>query len=256
MNLLLFIGLLLSGTLSASTDFLLSTQHATITRQNETGWQHELFAKHDLGRKFSAGLSGTYLERFTFFEKRAGAFLGYKASDKLTLQAHYHLGERDNEILPREQRALSAYYALGSGLTPYAVYRDHRYSKTRVHMLNLGMEIEKIPYVILIPQIMMGNATFDGPASTETIHNYGLRAMYYVEKKFTAFVFGFRGKEATQGIVGIGSNELVDTRTGGLGGSWHFKDNFRAELVFDHTDYEQLKNQFLTTTLNLYWTVE
>lgn len=256
MNLLLFIGLALSGTLFASTDFLLSSQHISITRQNETGWQHELFGKHDLGRKISVGLSGTYLERFDFYEKRFGAFVGYKATDKLTLQAHYHLGVNDNEILPREQRALSAYYALSSGLTPYLVYRDHRYSETRLHMVNLGMEIEKIPYIILIPQVMIGNATFSSPAGTETVNNYGLRAMYYVEKKFTAFVFGFRGKEATQGIVGVASNELVDTRTGGLGGSWYFKDNLRAEIVFDHTDYEQLKNQFLTTTLNLYWTVE
>ena len=246
----------LSGTLRASTDFLLSSQHVTITRQNETGWQHEIFGKHDLGRKFSAGLSGSYLERFNFFEKRFGTFVGYKATDKLNIQAHFHLGDGDNQILPREQRALSAYYALADGFTPYFVYRDHRYSETRVHMANLGMEIEKIPYVILIPQFMLGKATFAGPASTETIHNYGLRAMYYVEKKFTAFLFGFRGKEATQGIVGGGSNELVDTRTGGLGGSWYFHDNLRAEIVFDHTDYDQLKNQFLTTTLNLYWTVE
>lgn len=256
MNLLLLVGLMLSGTLSASTDFLFSTQHITITRNNAIGRMHEVFVKHDLNRKYSVGINGSYLERFSFFEKRAGAFVGLRATDKLTLQGHYHLGEGDNEILPREQRALSAYYALGSGFTPYAVYRDHRYSQTRVHMLNLGTEIEKIPNVILIPQVMIGNATFDGPASTETIHNYGLRAMYYVEKKFTAFVFGFRGKEATQGIVGVGTNELVDTRTGGLGGSWFFKDNLRAELVFDHTDYEQLKNQFLTTTFNLYWTVE
>ncbi len=256
MYLLLFIGLMLSDTLFASTEFLLSSQHITITRQNETGRQHEVFAKHDLDRKISAGLSGTYLERFAFFEKRAGAFLGYKPTDRLSLQVHYHLGEGDNEILPREQKAITAYYAIASGFTPYFVYRDHRYSETRVHMANLGMEIEKIPYLILIPQVMVGNATFESPASTETIHNFGLRAMYYVEKKFTAFVFGFRGKEATQGIVGVGSNELVDTRTGGLGGSWFFKENLRAELVFDHTDYEQLKNQFLTTTLNIYWTVE
>lgn len=256
MNLLLFIGLSLSGTLFASTDVLLSTQHISITRQNETGRQHELFVKHDLNRKFSAGLSGTYLERFSFSEKRFGTYVRYNANSKLNLLAHYHLGEGDNEILPREQRALSAYYAIAKGYTPYVVYRDHRYSQTRVHMANLGMEIETIPFMIIIPQVMIGNATFDSPAGTETVHNFGIRAIYYVEKKFNAFVFGFRGNEATQGIVGIGSNELVDTRTGGLGGSWYFKDNLRAELSFDHTDYEQLKNQFLTTTFNLHWTVK
>lgn len=254
MNLLLFIGLALSGTLMASTDFYLTTQHITITRQNETGWQHELSGKHDLNRKLYAGLNGTYVERFTFFEKRYGAFVGFRPSDKLTLEARYYLGEGDNEILPRDQRVLSAYYALAPGFTPYLVYRDNRYSITRVHMANLGMEIEKIPNIILIPQVMVGKATFKQPAGTEDIHNYGLRAMYYVDKKFTAFIFGFRGKEASQGIIGR-SNELVDTRTGGFGGSWFFTDNFRVEGVFDHTDYKQFDNQFLTTTLNLYWTV-
>ena len=254
MNYLLLVVLIWSANILASTDLFLSTQHVTITRQNETGWQHELSIRHDLGRKTAVGLNGTYLERFSFFEKRIGAFLAYKASDRLTLEGRYYLGETDNEILPRDQKVLSAYYALAPGFTPYLVYRDHRYSITRVHMANLGMEIEKFPNIILIPQVMVGRATIKSPAGTEDIHNYGLRAMYYEEKKFTAFVFGYRGKEASQGIVGR-SNVLVDTRTGGLGGSYYFRDDIRAELIFDHTDYEQLKNQFLTTTLNLYWTV-
>lgn len=252
---LLYIGLLLSGSLFATTELFLSTQHISITRQNETAWQHELGVKQDLGRKIFAGVTGTYIERFSFFEKRYGAFVGFRPSDRVTLEARYYLGEGDNEILPREQRMLSAYYSLAPGFTPFVFYRDNRYSVTRVHEGRLGMEIEKIPHVILIPQLMFGKATFATPAGTETIHNYGLRAMYYEEKKFTAFVFGYRGKEASQGIVGR-SNILVDTRTGGLGGSWYFSDNFRAEMVFDHTDYQQFKNQFLTTTLNLYWTVD
>ncbi|MES2526046.1 MAG: hypothetical protein V4598_03130 [Bdellovibrionota bacterium] len=255
MNFLLFAILFASGTAMSSTDFYLSTTHVNITRQNEEGWQHELSGKHDLGRKVYVGLNGTYLERFSFFEKRYGAFLGYKASDRLTLEARYYLGEGDNEILPREQKVLSAYYSVAPGFTPYLVYRDNRYSITRVHMMNLGMEIEKIPNIILIPQVMSGKATFASPSGTENIYNYGLRAMYYIEKKFTAFVFGFQGKEASQGIVGR-SNVLVDTKTAGFGGSWFFRDNFRVEGVLDHTDYKQFRNQFVTTTLNLYWTVD
>ena len=255
MNFLLFAVLFASGTALSSTDFFLSSHHLSITRQNETGWQHELSAKHDLGRKLSVGLNGTYLERFTLFEKRFGTVLGFRVSDKLTFEARYYLGENDNEILPREQRILSAYYSAAPGLTPYLVYRDNRYSITRVHLLNLGMEIEKFANWILIPQLMAGRATIHSPAGTEDIYNFGVRAIYYVEKKFNAFVFSFQGREASQGIVGR-SNLLVDTRSGGLGGSWYFSDNLRTEVVFDHTDYEQLKNQFLTTTLNLYWTVD
>ncbi len=244
--------LLLSGT-SFATDLFWSTQHIEIKRQNKIGWQHELQVKQDLSRKVYAGVGGTYIERFQFFEKRYGAFVGYKASDRLNLEARWYRGENDNQILPRDQKILSAYYAAAPGLTPYLVYRDYRYSVTRVHMANLGMEIEKIPNIILIPQVMAGKATFSTPAGTESIYNYGLRAMYYVEKKFTAFVFGYQGREASQGIVGQ-SNVLVDTRSGGFGGSYFFRDDLRAEFIFDHTDYRQLKNQFLTSTLNLYWT--
>lgn len=255
MNYLLLIALIWSGSILASTDLLLSSQNVSITRQNETGWQHELSVRTDVGRKTNAGLSGTYLERFSFFEKRFGGFLTYRPSDRLTVEGRYYLGENDNEILPREQRLLTAYYAAAPGYTPYLSYRDYRYSVTRVHMANLGMEIEKFANILLIPQVMAGRATFSTPAGTESIYNYGLRAMYYVEKKFTAFLFGYQGREASQGIVGR-SNTLVDTRSGGGGGSWYFTDRIRAELVFDHTNYKQLKNRFITSTLNLYWTVD
>lgn len=249
---LAFIILLLSGT-SLATDLLWSTQHISIRRQNKIGWQHELQLKQDLSRKIYAGIGGTYIERFSFYEKRFGAFVGMRPSDRLTLEARWYRGENDNQILPRDQKILSAYYALAPGYTPYVVYRDYRYSVTRVHMANLGVEIEKLPNFILIPQVMAGTATFSSPAGTESIYNYGLRAMYYVEKKFTAFLFGFKGREASQGIVGQ-SNILVSTLSGGLGGSYFFRDDLRGELVFDHTNYKELKNQFHTTTLNLYWT--
>lgn len=240
---------------SASTDFLLSSQHLSITRSNEEGWQHELVARHDFGRKTNAGISGTYLERFSFFEKRFGGFITQKLNDRLTVEARYYMGMNDNEILPRDQRQLSAYYALAPGFTPYIYLRDYRYSVTRVNMATIGMEIEKIPSIILIPQFMAGRATFSSPASTEGIYNYGLRAMYYQEQKFTAYVFGYMGREASQGIVGRTANFLVDTKTAGLGGSYYWTENFRTEFVVDHTDYDQLKRQFIMSTLNLYWTV-
>jgi hypothetical protein len=255
MNFLLFVILFLSGTAMSSSHFFFSSQYLNIARQNEIGWLNEISGRHDLGRKLSVGINGTYLERFSFFEKRFGAFVGYKVGDKLNFEARYYLGESDNEILPREQKVFSAYYSAAPGLTPYLVYRDNRYSMTRVHMLNLGMEIEKFANWILIPQVMVGRATIASPASSEDVYNYGMHAIYYVEKKFSAFIFGYQGKEASQGIVAR-SNLLVDTRTGGLGGSWYFTDDFRAEVIFDHTDYEQLKNQFISTTLNLYWMVE
>jgi hypothetical protein len=68
-------------------------------------------------------------------------------------------------------------------------------------------------------------------------------------------LFAFRGVEASQGIVGK-SNFLIDTKSGGLGASYYFIPQLKTELTVDHTDYQQLKNQFLTTTLNLVWDFE
>ncbi|MFL5786199.1 MAG: hypothetical protein ACJ76H_16390 [Bacteriovoracaceae bacterium] len=254
MNFLLVAVLAWSGTILASTDFFSSTQHISITRNNDTGWQQELQGKYDFNRKLSGGLGGSYLQRFSFYEKRFGGFVGYRFTDRLSVEARMYFGEEGNHILPRRQGILTAYYSLGCGWTPYLVYRDYRYSSTHVNMVNLGLEIETIPHFIFVPQVMIGNATFSGPATTEAVNSYGLRVMYYEEKKYTAFIYGARGKEAAQGIVGA-SNILVDTRTAGLGGSYFITEGLRAELVFDHTDYEQLKTQFLTTTLNLFWTV-
>ena len=82
-----------------------------------------------------------------------------------------------------------------------------------------------------------------------------MKLAYYREKFYSLCIFGYKGVEASQGIVGK-SNFLIDTASGGLGGSYHFIPQFKTELILDHTDYKQLKNQFLTTTLNLVWDFE
>jgi len=227
----------------------LVTQHLSLKRQHKTGWQSDLIAKATLSRKWEAGLQGTYLERFNFFEKRAGAFAFYRPNDRLTLEARYLQGS-GNQILPERQYHLHAYYALAQGLAPFLFYRDMKYSVTRLHAVNLGLEIEKIRSFIIIPQIMMGKATFNSPADTKNVYNYGLKVIYYQELRFSLFAFGYKGKEAAQGIIGA-SNQLIDTLSGGAGAGYYFRPATKAELVVDHTNYKQLKNQFLTTTLNL-----
>ncbi len=232
-------------------EILSTTQHVTIRKQDETGWQQDLIAKIDFSRKFDFGAQATYFERFNFFEKRAGGFVIFRPTESWSLEARYLQGI-GNEILPEKQAILSAYYAAAAGLAPFIYYRDTRYSVTHLHTVNLGVEIEKIPYIIIIPSVMVGRATFKSPGKTDNVHNYGLRASYYVEKKWAFTVFGYKGKEASQGIIGR-STKLIDTLSGGLGGTYYFNDDLKADLIFDHTDYDQLNTEFHTTTLNISW---
>ncbi len=227
------------------------TQHVNLRKQKTSGWQQDLLARIKVNDKVNVGGQVTYLERFDLYEKRIGGMVSYRPSERWTLEAHYLQG-KGNEILPVKQTILSGYYAWLSGLSPYLYYRDSRYSSTTLHTVNAGMEIEKIPGVIIIPSVMFGKASFDSPKQTRDVHNFGIRAIYYQEKKYAVSVFSYKGKEASQGIIGE-SSKLVDTLTGGMSFTWYFSPTFKSELAFDHTDYDQLKTEFHTTTLNLSW---
>lgn len=228
-----------------------TTQFVNLRRQKESGWYQAFRGKMDISSDVQIGAEASYLERFDLYDKQVGGLVNYRPGDRWTLEAKYLQG-KGNEILPEKQTHLTAYYALGSGLSPFIIYRDSRYSLTTVHSVNLGMEIEKIPHIIFIPMIMSGKATFKSPGETEDINSYGLRVTYYTENRYSFSVFGFRGKEASQGIIGR-STEVVDTLSGGFAGTWFFNDAFKSELVFDHTDFDQLKTEFHTLTLNLTW---
>jgi hypothetical protein len=232
-------------------EILSITQQVNIRKQDEIGWQQDLIARLDFNQTFDFGAQATYLERFDFYENRAGGFVVYRPNHRLTLQARYLQGS-DNEILPEKQAVISAYYAAAPGLTPYLYYQDTRYSVTHLHAVNLGIEIEKIPYFLIIPSIMGGRATFKSPAKSDDVYSYGLRVSYFQEKKFAVTVFGYKGREASQAIIGR-STELVDTLTGGLGATYYLTSNVKSELIFDHTDYDQLNTEFHTTTLLLSW---
>jgi hypothetical protein len=227
------------------------TQHVTLRKQDEVGLQQDVIAKINLNKIFDIGAQATYLERFDLFEKRVGGFMVIRPHKKWTVEARYLQG-MGNEVLPEKQAILSAYYAAGPGYSPYVFYRDSRYSVTHLHTINFGVEIEKIANIILIPSFMVGKATFKPLGKTDDVHNYGLRAIYYVEKTWAFTLFGYKGKEASQGIIGR-STELVDTLSGGLGGTYYFTDELKADLFFDHTDYDQLNTEFHTTTLNISW---
>lgn len=243
--------LILSGSVLAH-EVQFQTQHIDIQRQNLTGWQHDVLVKTALSRKYDFGLQATNLERFGLHENRIGAFLSYKPKDSLLFEVRYLKGEDNNQILPTDQYNVSAYWAMVQGLSPYLIYRDVKYNVTHLQIVNLGLEIEKFRGFVLIPQITGGKATSDRPAQTQDVYNYGLRAIYYQEKIFSITAFAYKGREASQGVVGR-PNFAIETLSGGIGAGYYFLPNIKAELSVDHTDYKELKNQFLTTTLNLRW---
>jgi hypothetical protein len=227
------------------------TQHVNVRRQSKSGWQQDIVAKIDVKENLQIGAQATYLERFDLFEKRVGGFVAHRLNDKTGLELRYLQG-MGNELLPEKQTILTGHHSLTSGLSPFAIYRDSRYSLTTLHTVQLGMEIEKMSHFIFIPSILAGRATFKGPHETNSVYSYGFRAIYYVEKEWSLAFFGYRGREASQGIIG-NSTLLVDTYSGGATGAYYFSSKFKSEFTFDHTDYGQLDNQFLTTTLNLTW---
>lgn len=227
------------------------TQHVSIRRTDQVGWLQEIIGRANVNDKFDVGLQGSYLERFNLFEKRAGGFLTYRPDKRWTFEGRYTQG-KGSKILPEKQSTLSTYYSLATGFTPFLIYRDSRYSVTTLHTANIGMEIEKLPGIILVPSFTLGTATFKSPGKTDDVYSYGIRAIFYKENRYSFSAWTYKGREASQGIIGQ-STILVDTWSGGLGAAYWWNQNFRTELLFDHTDYDQLKTEFHTTTLNLSW---
>lgn len=228
-----------------------TTQFINLKPTNQVGWLQDFDGRVSINQKFDGGFQVSYLERFNFFEKRLGGYMTYHPNERLTLEARYLQGN-GNQILPERQTILSAYYSAYDGLTPYLFYRDSRYSQTIVNTATLGMEIEKFKDIIFLPSFMLGRATFQSPAKTHDAYNYGLKMVYYKDHHFTFSAWGNKGREASQGIIGQ-STLLVNTLSAGAGAGYNFTYSIKGELLFDHTNYEELKTQFHTTTLNLSW---
>jgi hypothetical protein len=248
---LLPLTLLLISCSSLAHEVRLISHFIKINRQNQTAWQTDVLAKATLNRKFELGAQASYLERFNEQDRAAGPYLAWRVAPWLGLEAGYLQGS-GNEIMAQNLLYINAYYALEPGYSPFLLYRSARYSVTQLQAATLGIEIERLKNLIFIPQVMLGKATFQSPGKTDDVYNYGMRVIYYVEGSFGVFTYAHMGKEASQGIIGR-SSILVDTLTGGLGGSYVLRPDLKAELAIDHTDFAQLNNQFITTTLNLSW---
>lgn len=230
----------------------LITQHIKLNRQNDSAWQTDVLAKAVLNPKWEAGLQGTYLERFDLHERRAGVFAIFTPLSNLTLEARYLKGDSGVEILAQDHYTLSLYHALSEGISPYLLYQNSLYSITHLQSIKLGIEIEKIQSLIIIPQIMIGQAQFKDPAEVKEVNSLGLKLIYYKEQLYNFSVYAFKGLEASQAIIGE-SSTTVSTKSAGAGAGYYFTPDLKAEFIFDYTDLGKLKNQFLTSTLNLVW---
>jgi hypothetical protein len=251
-RLIVAIGIVFLSTSALAHEVQLITQYLKINRQNDTGLQTDLFAKATLSPKYEVGLQGTYLERFSYYEKRAGAFVIMRPSPSLTFEARYAKGDGDVEILPRDQYSLGVYHALSDGLSPFLSYQNVLYSITHVQSMRLGIEIEKFTNIIIIPQVMIGQAEFKDPAEVEEVNSLGLKVIYYREDLYSLLAYAYKGLEASQAIIGR-SATTIETKTVGGGGAYYFIPGVKTELLFEYMDLGELDNQFITTTLNLAW---
>lgn len=253
MRRLIIIAVAFLSTLSFAHEVQVITQHIKLNRTSDTAWQSDFLAKAALSPKWEAGLQGTYLERFDFYENRAGGFVVYHPNPSISLELRYLKGESEVQILPKDQYSVVLYHALTTGIAPYLIYQNSLYSITHLQTLGLGIEIEKIANFIIIPQIMIGQAQFKDPTEVKEVNNLGLKVIYYKERLYSLFLFANKGIQASQALIGLAS-ETIETKSAGFGAGYYFIPNLKAEYIFDYTDLGELDNQFLTSTLNLVWT--
>jgi hypothetical protein len=145
------------------------------------------------------------------------------------------------------------YHALADGISPYLLYQNSLYSITHLQTMRLGIEIEKIRSLIIIPQVMLGQAQFKDPTEVKEVNSFGLKVIYYKEQIYSLSAYAYKGVEAAQAIVGR-SSETIETKSVGVGAGYYFFHDIKTEFIFDYTDLGELDNQFLTSTLNLVWT--
>ena len=244
--------LLFLSDISTAHEVRLSTQHLKLNRQGKSGWQQDIFAKAQFSSNWHAGINGTYLERFDIYERRLGSMVVYSPHELLTIEASYQRGLDEVELLPRDQYQLSLYHALGTGTSPFLIFQNSLYTVTHLQSMRLGVELEKISGLILIPQVLLGQASFTNQSEHKNIYSLGLRAVYYKESNYSFILYGYRGTEAAQGAFGR-SSQTINTLTGGLGAGLDVMEALKTELLFDYTDFDEINNQFLTTTFNLTW---
>jgi hypothetical protein len=241
----------LSGTLHAS-ELNFSQQYLHINKTGKAGHLSQLAVKTHTTDNLSVGISANYLERFGLYETSIGPQLIYKLNDELALEAKYLKAQSGSEILATDQYFLALYKAHSPGYSSAFSYQNSKYSLTHLQWIRWGLEIEKFKHLIIIPYALIGQAHFHRPFNSREVNSFGAKIISQHLDQYRFLAFASKGIEASQGLIGRLS-QTIETKTIGGGIGHNFSNDIKIDALFDYTDLGKLKNQFLTTTLNLNW---
>ncbi len=250
-RLILIFLVFLSGTLHAS-ELNFSQQYLHINKSGKTGHLSQLAVKTHTTNDLSVGISANYLERFDLYETSIGPQLIYKLNDQLALEAKYLKAQSGSEILATDQYFLSLYMSHSPGYSSAFSYQNSKYSVTDLQWFRWGLEIEKFKHFIIIPYALIGQAHFHRPFNSREVNSFGAKVISQHLDQYRFIAFASKGIEASQGLIGR-SSQTIETKTIGGGIGRNLSHNIKMDALFDYTDLGKLKNQFLTTTLNLNW---
>lgn len=250
MKFILLLALLLTSSLLWAHEVTVSGSYLKMQKQNKSGRQVGVDGHVDLNDSQRLHLGGQYLERFDLFERLA--LVGFEQKfENYYLKFDAEFGH-NGRILPHHRYSVGSGQSLFEGISLYEEFRTAQYTKTQLNEFIFNIEIEKIPSIVLIPTIRLGNAHFTGPNGTQKTFTYGLKVLYYREDVGQAWISLSKGQEPAQAVLGS-FNEVLRSKTAAVGGKYIWNSSLSSGLSFEYTDYDLIKNQFVTTTLTTTW---
>lgn len=227
-----------------------NASYLQMQRYNKSGRQAGLDGYIDLNSNQRIHLGGQYLERFDLFERIAlVGFVQKFENSYMKVDAEFG---HNGRILPHHRFSIGGGQAILPGISLYEEFRTAQYTKTQLNEVILNVEIEKIPSIVIIPMIRLGNANFRDPNGTQKLFTYGLKGLYYKEDVGQVWVSLTKGQEPAQAVIGS-FNEVLRSKTVAVGGKYSWNSSLSSGLAVDYTDYDLINNQFMTTTLTTTW---
>lgn len=246
-----FLTLFLLSALTASAhDITVMGSYLKMQRYNKSGRQTGIDGHVDINDRQKLHLGAQYLERFNLFERMALVGFEQKFED-FYVKFDAEFGH-NGRILPHHRFSIASGQSLFQGISLYEEFRTAQYTKTQLNEFIFNLEIEKISSFVLIPSVRLGNANFTGPSGTQKLFTYGLKALYYREDTGQVWIGLTKGQEPAQAVLGS-FNEVLRSKTAAIGGKYNWNSLVNSGLSFEYTDYDLIKNQFVTTTLTTTW---
>ncbi len=250
MKFLFSILLLATSSLTLAHEVSVTGQYLKMNRYNKSGRQIGVDGYVNINDNDRLHIGGQYLERFDLHERIA--LLGYeKKFENYYLKLDAELGHNGG-ILPHYRYSIGSGQSLFEGISLYEEFKTSRYTKTELNEFLLNVEIEKISSLVLIPTIRLGNANFTGPNGTKKLFTYGLKALYYKEDLGNIWISATKSQEPAQAVFGS-FNEVLRSKTAAIGAKYLWNSDLSTSASVEYTDYDIIRNQFITTTLTTTW---